>query len=491
MDVNIWSTFKRGGRVASFPSEPSNLLPSQRLKQKYEKGFSLITTTPPKSIEQVNAQTHVREMLDILYKFSEMNSLSKDDVREILVVFEEEVFTDENYENILNRAKLLAQHGIIPEIIQDEPVGGAKYPERIRTPAAQYNAPVQNKRNVTQKLRGYINPKKTFLKTVRRLPPLPTIPRKDVQVVPDRTPEQKDAILSIIQNTIFDPKSMSKIIKIIFDPAAINIFTEEQHEKYRDIYEFGSVPAQCNNTIGTFDSVDESGKRKFPDCYICGYTFYEDKNDGVFADQSDKSRDELRPTCEHILPIIQAAFFLELYRPDINLKDPEIKRKLDLEYSWAHRCCNYEKGDISFMGTRIQVGNPVSFKVNERAIKGVLSGIANPSNGRVGLNIIQTQIISKPTWIDGRNEVIKSMMNDIVNYLNDKGNIGLLFALGYDKITSSERINQKFINAIGEAKKRIMKDTKIKLILDKETGKFVSSTVPLPVLSEYQRSLKM
>lgn len=491
MDVNIWSTFKKGGRVASLPSEPSNILPSQRLKQKYEKGFSLVSTKRPMPSQTEDIETKLNEVLNILHTFSEINSLPKEDVREILDVFETEVFTDENFEDILKRARLLSKYGIIPELIEDGLSGGVKYQLR-ESPKKflPYNIQPPVKRQVTQKVRRYIQKPATSLKTIKRFPPLPTIVKEEVEIVPEITPERKEEILSLLQTTIFERNSMSKIVKLIFEELPIQIFTGEQQQAYRNIYEQGDISAQCNNTIGKVDSTDTTGKRKFPDCYICGLPFYEDKNEGMFVSSPKDVNDELRSTCEHILPIIQAAFFLEIYRSGINTSDPVIKQQLELEYSWAHRCCNYEKSDISFLGTRIQQGKPVSFVFNSRAVTSVLNSIANPSNERIGLNVIQKQIPSKTTWVSGRSAIIQSMINDIIVYLNSRGNIAFLFALGYDKITSSERISQKFINAIGEAKKRIQK-TKITLILDKETGKSVSGNIPLSVQSPYQKSLKM
>lgn len=494
MDVNIWSTFKKGGRVASIPNEISTMLPSQRLKLKYEKGFSLINTTKPKPSEQEDIESKIKQVFDILHTFSEINSLPEEDVAEILEVFKTEVFIDENFEYILERARVLSKYGLIPELIEDENVnnltGGVKYALREKPKqVVPFNIPSPIKRQVTQKVRRIVPKTTKYLTTLKSFPPLPTISREGIETVPERTAQEKERIISSIQDVIFEQQSMSKIVKLVFEELPLNIFTKEQRQTYRSIYEFGDIEAQCNNTIGKFNTVDNAGKRKFPDCYICGVEFYEDKNDGIFLNQEKKTKDELRPTCEHILPIIQAAFFLELYRPSIDKTNPVIKHQLDLEYSWAHRCCNYEKSDISFLGTRVQKGKLVSFSFNHRAVTGVLSSIANTSNTRVGLNVIQTQIHSENTWLSGRKDIIQPMIDNIVDYLNSRGNIGLLFILGYDKIISSERISQKFINAIGEAKQRIQK-TKIKLILDKESGKSISGEVPIKVESPYQKSLK-
>ena len=495
MDVNVWSTFKKGGRSVSVAPELPRILPSQRLKQKYEKSFSSVITTPPKPSEEGDIESKLKTVFELLQPLALINSLSKEDVREILEVFETDVFIDENHQDILKRAKLLSESGLLPDIIEGETTGGVKYNLRESPPKrVPFNiAASEIKRRVTQRLRKRIDSSKYNLKSSlkQKLPRLSTISREDVETVPDRTPEEKEKILSLIQESIFERNSMSKITKLVFEELPVRIFAEEQKRQYRRIYEFSEVESQCNNTIGKFDLTNESGERKFPGCYICGFKFYEDKDEDVFKKASDKTRDELRATCEHILPIIQAAFFLQLYRSDINMDDPVIKRELDLEYSWAHRCCNYEKGDLSFLAMNIQQGKPVSFMPNKQVVSAILSGIANTENTRVGLNVLQKQIVSTDAWINTRKDILQSMIVDIVDYLNSRGNIGVLFALGYDKITNSAALSQKFINAIGEAKKRIIKNTSIKLILDKETGQSVSGTIPVPVLTEYQKAVKM
>lgn len=450
MDVNIWSTFKKGGRVSEY--ETSTLLPSQRLKQQ-----TFLQKAVPEPVVE----------LDLFETISIINSLPKEDVREILEVFETEVFTDENYDDILKRVVMLSNYGIIPELVEDETVGGVKYVMRETQPKS------------SQLIR----------RPSGRLPTLPPVPRQEVNTYPKISDERKEEILSLIQSTIFERNSMSKIVKLIFEDLPLQIFTKEQKQPYRDIYEHGDITSQCNNTIGKVDSVDMSSVRKFPTCYICGIPFYEDVKEGMFTGLYQEVEDQLRSTCEHVLPAIQAAFFLHMYNPKLNMEDPVIKHELQLEYSWAHRCCNYEKSDISFLGLRFERGNPVSFVFNSHNTRDVLKGIASPSNQRAGLHVVQNQIPSRDEWIDGRLSILESKMNRIVDYLNSRGNLAFLFAIGYDKIINSERITQRFINAIGESKNRI-KTTSIRLVLDREPQRSVTGRVDIPVESKYQQSVK-
>ena len=462
MDVNIWSTFKKGGRVAR-PMVSSNVqtfLPSQIIKQKQQ-------------------PLNVDSALETLHILSEINSLSKEDVQELLDIFESEILIPENREDILNRAKLLSKYGFLPEITEDETIGGVKY-ELRESPKKKiiFEPSIEPVKRRTTQRRSL--PQK--LQTIKvKYPRLPTIPREGIKIVPDRTPEEKERILSLIQKTIFERQSLSQITKLIFEDLPLHIFSIEQKHRFRYIYELTGVEKQCNSTIGKADALDEAGNRKFPNCYLCGKSFYEGA--------PDKIQDELRAACEHILPIIQAAFFLQIYHPGIDMTNSTVKKEFELEYNWAHRCCNYEKSDISLMRLRMPFGKSLSFGFNSRTAVELLSKIADPTNPRIGLSLIQNQITSKDAWEDERIDVIESIITKITEYLNSRGNIALLFLLCYDKITNSERVSQRFIDAIGEAKQRI-KTTKIRLILNKETNQSVSGEVSVPVESAYQKDVK-
>lgn len=105
--------------------------------------------------------------------------------------------------------------------------------------------------------------------------------------------------------------------------------------KARDWWEYGQPIGQCNNVIGRWNPDDK--------CYICGLGFDED---------------EFTPECEHILPVYQASLLLTLFKGDQHkklLRNPKtpnemsIKNELELEYAWAHRCCNRVKHEDSFL----------------------------------------------------------------------------------------------------------------------------------------------
>lgn len=113
-------------------------------------------------------------------------------------------------------------------------------------------------------------------------------------------------------------------------------------ETARDWWEKASgIQMQCNNSIGKF----MKGETK---CYICGFGI----NEG-----------DVTPECEHILPVFKASLYLTLYNDDykeimkkgksefssLTSKEKTIYNEIQLEYDWAHRCCNQKKSDIDFI----------------------------------------------------------------------------------------------------------------------------------------------
>ena len=96
---------------------------------------------------------------------------------------------------------------------------------------------------------------------------------------------------------------------------------------WRGIFETMGAAQQCGRVIGSF-------KNKSP-CYICGHPILDIKS----------ISHELRPECEHILPVSQARWYLDLFAPGGDPASPALK----LEYAYAHRVCNQAKSDDSFI----------------------------------------------------------------------------------------------------------------------------------------------
>jgi hypothetical protein len=126
----------------------------------------------------------------------------------------------------------------------------------------------------------------------------------------------------------------------------------------RDIFEIAPPPSQCNNTIGPFVP-------GVTPCWICGMTI-----PFATSDLHCGHENGLAGECEHILPIAQAAMFLQLY--DSKNKESDLFR---LEYAWAHKLCNRTKNDDVYFRDELDAdGIPV---VDERAFDRLLTGIYN------------------------------------------------------------------------------------------------------------------
>jgi hypothetical protein len=79
-------------------------------------------------------------------------------------------------------------------------------------------------------------------------------------------------------------------------------------------------------------------------CWICGNPL-----------RWETVEEEAKPQCEHILPISDALFHLNLYQNRSSIStlgkyDVEI---LKLEYLWAHACCNLSKQNLRYIATDV------------------------------------------------------------------------------------------------------------------------------------------
>jgi hypothetical protein len=223
------------------------------------------------------------------------------------------------------------------------------------------------------------------------------------------------------------PKMASEFMRALFPEAAVSIWTEVLKKNCRDIYEPTAVEAQCLNTIGEVKNTDK--------CYICGFDF-------------DPRTEGLQATCEHILPIIQAIFFLDLYRG--SEKGKHTTAQMDIlrkEYSWAHRCCNYVKADNSFLVTKLNraTGFPRwDFGMNQTTK--ILSTI-HTTRKFEGTATVQALIATKgyDIWLKERLDIIeKQKINDIVAYIDSKGMGGTVIMIGFGNCVDSTKMNNDF-----------------------------------------------
>jgi hypothetical protein len=363
-----------------------------------------------------------------------------------------------SFEVVQNNASLFAYYGIIPEVEIVDVDGGAKRGREEDNPEpdgpsreGEIQSPTdrsQRDRKLTKKMIDYKSPppksQGALIKEARAAKALTLAEfRQKISTVNVAKKfegvqyEELDEYLKGLD--VCHPKMASQFMRALFPTKAVSIWTEVMGKQCRDIYEPGSVEAQCLNTIDKYrlqDITTETGDILKKDiCYICGFDFNMDI-------------DGLKPTCEHILPIIQAIFFLDLYRPLEKRK--HTNEQMDIlkkEYAWAHRCCNYVKGDNSFLVTKLnkQTNFPKwEFGINQTTR--VLSGI-NDTRKYAGTEILQGLIAAKgyDIWLKERLKYIdEEKVSNIVKYIDSKGMGGTVIMIGFGNCVDSTKLNDKF-----------------------------------------------
>lgn len=342
-------------------------------------------------------------------------------------------------------AEKLAEYGIIPpvEVVDDVVTGGM---ESLPIPSAR------TKRTVLPSIRlREIAEVKQALEAAKDAPRLAAeqeearrlslVGKKAVEI-----PQSYDDLEPFLKDLdVCRPNSASTFMRALFPVKAVESWTKTLKKNCRDIYEHGSVEAQCNNTI-------EKVNRSTDVCYICGFGFYESKDDpDLVAEYPDEEvRQGVEPTCEHILPIIQAIFFLDLYRPtDKGKLTPEQKSILIKEYSWAHECCNLVKSDNSFLVTKInKKTHQPSWDFSSKYTKELLEKISETVLFK-GIEVIQSQIDDVDKWVDGRTDYIRdNKIKPILEYIGSRGMGGTIILIGLGNCVDSSKLHDKFLEEL-------------------------------------------
>ena len=248
------------------------------------------------------------------------------------------------------------------------------------------------------------------------------------------TLENWDGIPQLLKDLdVCEHNSASIVMHMLFPKEVVKKWTSDKNT-CRAIFELSAVETQCNNVV-------EPKKKEDDNCYICGFEF-------------DQNVEGLQRTCEHILPIIQAVFFLELYTNGKPITDV-----LRLEYDWAHRCCNYVKNDYSFLKT-VMTNKYPAYEFNSNQTSVTLSLIQNLSElsektGKqkfVGLEHIQPKIKSNNKWKEERLKYIKeTKMDPIVKYIKEKGDNGIALMIGFRNCLTTKNIHPKFLELLSES----------------------------------------
>ena len=221
----------------------------------------------------------------------------------------------------------------------------------------------------------------------------------------------------------------TNMAEALFTSRKVDEFKEKTGLSVRQIWEIAATKTQCNNTVGQLG--DDTN------CWICGFPI--EVNAGAGRG--------LAPECEHVLPVVQARFFLTLYNSDMKEDSLQGKAKevLELEYDWAHTICNQEKGNVSF----IQSNSDTDFSVNSAGIRKLLNDIYKSERLDSGKlkNKIDRYKGGVNAWKKYCSEVITKRITDIINYLKEgrpEKIYNLILLTGVIDSISPENLNKKF-----------------------------------------------
>lgn len=202
----------------------------------------------------------------------------------------------------------------------------------------------------------------------------------------------------------------------------LKIFGEELGEKlalaagygkrkdYRSVLEPTGAVTQC----------ERSGHPFVPGmpCYLCGLPI---PDKGLLKG----SEDELYVECEHIFPVTEARWFLDLFMTTRPPTDPWTKRAIELEYDQAHRVCNQAKSNFSFIKEDPVTGNPI---VNRVGIQKVLKNIQIRAREHIGdyankqlddlMKQIANTILTRSDEIEKRVQILINHIKSNPNFIN-------------------------------------------------------------------------
>jgi hypothetical protein len=307
----------------------------------------------------------------------------------------------------------------------------SKYSKRERTPSSKVLESTASASSI-KKIREQIQ-KTEKNEPIAEIPPSPLF----------------DFILEEDEETLSDCAiiGLKQLAYSVFSKGAVDKYLEgvpkpKISKKIRQIWELAGIEAQCNAVIGT--PVDNETK-----CWICGF-------------EVDKKLAGLKPSCEHVLPVAQARFFLDLYNPDYD-KDggltPEKRELLSLEYGWSHFFCNLMKGSGSYLETSSDSSSNIVWRPNRKSILKTIDNILDYNTGKKGEkgrffkdsnDVIMTRIKgSREAWRQSRiDDIINQKINPILEYLQgprmESGRAGLIMLAGVASCMNEDVIRTEF-----------------------------------------------
>ena len=185
---------------------------------------------------------------------------------------------------------------------------------------------------------------------------------------------------------------LTKLLKGIYGDEWIDDWVKSG-KTVRQIFELSKPTTQCNNTISS-----STGKK----CWLCGIAF-------------DETLPALKPVCEHVLPIAQAVFFLQLYS-NRESRDQDIPEVMREEYDWAHQYCNLKKSDQVFIKESSKSVNDFNlYEVDSTGVDNFIIQLKDGQTSLDGAKSIRDHVTANKINIK---EKIVERLNRIVTFIN-------------------------------------------------------------------------
>lgn len=159
--------------------------------------------------------------------------------------------------------------------------------------------------------------------------------------------------------------------------------------------------------------ISPSFKGGISKCWICGFTI-----PPVKARKRGERASGYSLECEHVFPIAQAIFFIDLHRGGTVTR--EEKERLAPEYDWSHRVCNQIKNDDHFVTVEGEGNNRKWVIAGGDKIRNFLKKIYNRSGSyfagnRLDPNMLQRDIIDVDAWVAQREPILRARFQSILD----------------------------------------------------------------------------
>lgn len=258
--------------------------------------------------------------------------------------------------------------------------------------------------------------------------------------------EERDeaaSLLETLRKTPIKPKQLSFSTSNV-DPyagmtqLARNIYGNEKVDEWleqkkpiRKIWELSSPTTQCVKTIGSA-TIDTK-------CWLCGLNLFD-------------SIDALKPVCEHILPIAQAVYFLELYSVSKKELEVDISEIVSLEYSWAHTLCNSIKNSSLFIRQSSKKVEGYNLEeVNVSGVNDFLYKLMTTDSTMAGASTIK-DVLGHQDYLNRVKKSIIEKVQTVVDFMNEpikRGEGSLLLLARSASYVDPTNVNPQFSTSGG------------------------------------------